>query len=64
MLAPIITLVEAKDEDIEYGQAQCIAQMYAAQIYNEREGKPQACIYGCASTGDVWKFMRLQGSTL
>jgi hypothetical protein len=64
MLAPIITLVEAKDEDIEYGQAQCAAQMYGAQLYNETEGKPQPVIYGCASTGDVWRFMRLEGDKL
>ena len=30
MQAPVITLVEAKDEDFEYGQAQCTAQMYAS----------------------------------
>lgn len=64
MLAPIITLVEAKDEDMEYGQAQCIAQMYAAQRYNQQEGKEIPFIYGCASTGGEWKFMRLEGQNL
>ncbi len=60
MQAPIITLVEAKDENFEYGQAQCIAQMYAAQRFNEQEGKDIPYIYGCAVTGDVWKFLRLE----
>jgi hypothetical protein len=55
MQAPIITLAEAKDEDMDYGQGQCLAQMYAAQIFNEQEGHPQACIYGCAVTGGDWK---------
>lgn len=61
MQAPIITLVEAKDEDLDYGQGQCLAQMYAAQLFNEQKGKPQPYIYGCAVTGGDWKFMKLLG---
>lgn len=62
MQAPIITLAEAKDEDMDYGKGQCLAQMYAAQIFNEQKGKPQPYLYGCAVTGDDWKFMRLEGN--
>jgi hypothetical protein len=64
MQAPVITLVEAKDEDFDYGQAQCTAQMYAAMRYNEMEGKPLPFIYGCAVTGDVWKFLRLENNVI
>lgn len=64
MQAPIITFVEAKDEDFEYGQAQCTAQMYASLLYNEQEGKPIPFVYGCAVTGDVWKFLRLEKDKL
>lgn len=60
MQAPVVTFVEAKDEDFEYGQAQCTAQMYASMLYNELKGKPTPYIYGCAVTGDVWKFMKLE----
>ncbi|TAG94045.1 MAG: hypothetical protein EAZ20_01195 [Bacteroidetes bacterium] len=60
MQAPIITLAEAKDEDMDYGKGQCLAQMYAAQIFNEQKGKSQPYLYGCAVTGDDWKFMRLE----
>lgn len=60
MQAPIITLVEAKDEDFEYGQAQCIAQMYSAQMFNEQKGKPLPFVYGCAVTAGEWKFLKLQ----
>ena len=59
MQAPIITLVEAKDEDMDYGKGQCLAQMYASKIFNEQKGKPQKFIYGCAVTGDDWKFLKL-----
>lgn len=61
MQAPIISLAEAKDEDFDYGQGQCLAQMYGAQLFNEQEGHPQDCIYGCAVTGDNWKFLKLVG---
>lgn len=60
MQAPIITFAEAKDEDFDYGQAQCIAQMYASRIFNEQEGKPIRIIYGCAVTAGDWKFLKLE----
>ncbi len=59
MQAPIITLVEAKDENMDYGKGQCLAQMYASKIFNEQKGKPQKFIYGCAVIGDDWKFLKL-----
>jgi len=60
MQAPVVTFVEAKDENFEYAQAQCTAQMYASMIYNEQKGKAVPYIYGCAVTGDVWKFLKLE----
>jgi len=36
--APVLTLVEAKDNDIRIGLGQCVAQMVAAQIFNARKG--------------------------
>ncbi len=44
MDAPIISLVESKtdcrpNEDMEWGIAQCAAQLYGAKCYNEAEGK-------------------------
>jgi hypothetical protein len=64
MEAPIITFVEAKDEDFEYGQAQCTAQMYASQIFNEQEARPMPAIFGCAVTAGEWKFLKLEGKRL
>ena len=37
--SPIISLAEAKDEDMEYGIAQCSAQLYGAKLFNEMEEK-------------------------
>lgn len=60
--APIISLAEAKDEDMEWGLAQCAAQMYGAQLFNEMEGKDIPFIYGCATDGIEWQFMKLENN--
>ncbi len=57
--APIITLVEAKKENINAGLGQCVAEMLAAQLFNEREGNEITVIYGVVTTGTIWKFLRL-----
>jgi hypothetical protein len=59
---PIISITEAKDEDLEWGLAQCIAQVYAANILNKQEHKTIPTLYGCATTGDVWQFFKLENS--
>jgi hypothetical protein len=56
---PIISLTEAKDEDMEYGVGQCAAQMYGAKLFNEAEGKDIPVIYGCATDGVEWQFLKL-----
>jgi len=61
---PILAVVEAKNERIVSGLGQCVAEMVAAKIYNEREGKPLPILYGAVTTGQAWKFLRLQGDTV
>ena len=60
--APIISLAESKDEDMEWGIAQCAAQMYGAKLYNDMEGKDIPIIYGCATDGIEWRFMKLENN--
>ena len=62
--APIVTIVEAKKNDIEAGLGQCAAQMVAARLFNEREGHPFPLVFGCVTTGESWQFLRLDGSIL
>ncbi len=57
--APIVTLAEAKDEDMDYGIAQCTAQMIGAMKFNHAKGKPTNEIWGCATTAGEWKFLKL-----
>ncbi len=62
--APVFALIEAKKQDIEAGLGQCAAQMLAAQKFNLRKETPQIAVYGCVTTGEIWQFLKLQGSTL
>ena len=57
--APVFCLVEAKNDNLEVGLAQCIAEMYAAQLFNLKKNKPQKVIYGATTFGFEWKFLQL-----
>jgi hypothetical protein len=59
--APIATVVEAKKNDIEAGLGQCIAQMVAADRFNQSAGRSGTPIFGCVTTGEAWQFLRLAG---
>lgn len=52
--------MEAKNENIIGGFGQCIAAMIASKIFNEREGDDTSVIYGAVTTGNVWKFLKLE----
>ena len=60
---PIISLVEAKDEDLDWGIAQCAAQVYAASLFNLQEGKDLPILYGCATDGVEWQFLKFENNT-
>jgi len=62
--APIISLVEAKKNDLELGVVQCAAQMIGAAQFNKNNNNPIDVIYGCVTTADVWNFMKLEGDEL
>ncbi len=57
--SPILAIVEAKNENIMSGLGQCIAEMIASQLYNEREKCAEQKIYGLVTSGNVWKFLKL-----
>ncbi|MBD2126371.1 hypothetical protein NDI39_06445 [Microcoleus sp. ZQ-A2] len=61
---PVVTLVEAKNESIKSGLGQCIAEMVAAQLFNQRNGEAIASIYGAVTTGTDWKFLKLSDKTV
>jgi hypothetical protein len=57
---PILMVVEAKKNDMEFGLGQCAAQMVAARIYNEKRKRPISSLYGCVTTGEAWQLTKLQ----
>ncbi|MDZ8184229.1 MAG: hypothetical protein RMX96_05115 [Nostoc sp. ChiSLP02] len=58
--APVITLVEAKNENLKSGLAQCIAEMVAAHLFNEQQGNSIKIIYGAVTIGTIWQFLKLE----
>ncbi|MEW5857847.1 MAG: hypothetical protein AB1861_10775 [Cyanobacteriota bacterium] len=62
--APVLTIVEAKNENIKAGLGQCVAEMIAAQLFNEREGNEIVTLYGTVTTGTIWKFLKLEGQVV
>ncbi len=62
--APIISIVEAKNDNIKNGIPQCIAEMVAAKKFNELQGNRVDVIFGIVTTGSLWQFLRLYGSTV
>jgi hypothetical protein len=61
---PLMAVVEAKKEDIIGGLGQCAAAMVAIRLFNERDGTAVSAVYGCVSSGSVWRFLRLKDSRL
>jgi len=57
--APLIAIVEAKNDNLKSGLGQCISEMQAAKIYNQNKGRNLPCIYGTVTTGSLWTFLRL-----
>ncbi|MEM1168083.1 MAG: hypothetical protein AAGJ08_03070 [Cyanobacteria bacterium P01_H01_bin.35] len=62
--APVVTLVEAKNDNIKSGLAQCMAEMVATQIFNQREDNEIPLIYGVVTTGTIWQFLELKSQTI
>jgi hypothetical protein len=58
--APVTTIVEAKNENIIGGMGQCIAEMVAAQIFNQQSGNNIETIYGVVTSGTNWRFLTLR----
>ena len=60
--APVIAVVEAKNENMKSGLGQCIAEMLAAQQFNLERQNPVSIVYGVVTTGSNWRFLGLQNT--
>ena len=61
---PVIALVEAKNTDMKLGLGQCVAEMIAAQRFNQEKGNDIPCVYGATTTGVDWQFLKLKEKDL
>lgn len=60
--SPVITIVEAKNQDIIGELGHCIAEMAAAKLFNKEEGDSDfSRIYGAVTTGTAWRFLKMEG---
>jgi len=64
LTAPVITLVEAKNNNLKDGLPQCMAEMIAAQIFNHKRNVTIDTIYGVVTTGSIWRFLHLIDKTV
>ena len=62
--APIVTLVEAKRDDLDTGVGQCAAEMVGARLFNERAKNPIGTVYGVVTTGHKLEVHEPRGGTL
>jgi hypothetical protein len=60
--APAFCIVEAKNDNLDTGVPQCVAEMYAAQIFNKKRGIDSPFIFGAVTFGFEWKFLRLENN--
>lgn len=62
--APVVVVGESKTHTPHDGLGQCVAGMVGAQRFNLRNHSDIDVVYGCATTGTSWKFLRLEGRDL
>lgn len=62
--APVTVLVEAKRDNLNVGLGQCIAEMIAAQKFNEQNQTNIRVIYGATTSGTARRFLKLDGKTV
>jgi hypothetical protein len=64
LTAPVVTIAEAKNDNLRTGLGQCIAAMVAAWEFNAKSLSAVTVVHGVVTTGSAWKFLRLSGSHL
>lgn len=62
--APVVTLVEAKNDNLKSGLGQCLGEMLAAQIFNQQKSNKIEKVYGAVTTGTSWQFLSLATQTV
>jgi hypothetical protein len=61
---PVVAVVEAKNDNLKSGLGQCMAEMVAARLFNQKRGREVPRVHGVVTTGSLWKFLRLEGDVI
>jgi hypothetical protein len=51
IVAPLIAMTEAKDQNVDNWYGQCGAEMFAARLFNEQKNEPYSIIHGAVTDG-------------
>ncbi|BAY74399.1 hypothetical protein NIES25_08120 [Nostoc linckia NIES-25] len=62
--APMAIVFEAKNENIKGQLGQCAAAMLAAELFNQQQGNEIKKIFGAVTTGEIWKFLKLEANEI
>jgi len=62
--SPVVVLVEAEKADINSRMGQCMAEMVAVQQFNQNTGRQPKPVYGCVTSGILWRFLKLEGKQM
>lgn len=61
---PTFAAVETPWEFLTPGLGHCAANLVALRLYNQKDGAERSAVYGCATSGNVWRFLKLEADTL
>jgi hypothetical protein len=62
--SPVICVVEAKRDNIDDAIPQCVAEMYASQIFNKKRGTEVKFTHGIITSGNEWQVLRLENNVV
>ncbi len=62
--APVLVVVQAQKAVMSEGVGRCVAEMVAAQKFNQASGLPPLSVFGCVTNGLSWRFLRLSGDVI
>ena len=60
--APLLALVEAKNDNPWNGMGQCVATMVAVWEFNQAADERVPAVFGAATSGTLWHFAELVGT--
>ena len=62
--APILVITQAQGSVMAQSVGKCVAEMVAAQRFNQLSGLPTLPVFGCITNGFSWRFLQLSNDTL